>query len=147
MQSGENYVGYERTENFASNATPDKPRPYSVPKHLALNQWALSGDWTMGKEALRLNQSGGRIVYHFHARDLHLVMGPAAQSAWARFRVYIDGRPPAEAHGVDVDADGNGTVREPRMYQMVRQRAPISDRQFEIEFLDSGVEAFSFTFG
>ena len=147
LQSGENYVGYERTENLASNATPEKPRTYSAPKHLALNQWALSGDWTMGKETLRLNQPGGRIVYQFHARDLHLVMGPASRSASPRFRVYIDGGPPGEAHGVDVDADGNGTVREPRMYQLVRQHAPISNRRFEIEFLDSSVEAFSFTFG
>jgi hypothetical protein len=147
LQSGENYVGYERTENFASSATPNKPRLYAAPKHLGLNQWALSGDWTMGKEALLLNQSGGRIAYRFHARDLHLVMGPASQGASARFRVYIDGRPPGEAHGVDVDRDGNGTVREPRMYQLIRQHAPISDRQFEIEFLDGGVAAFSFTFG
>jgi thiol-disulfide isomerase/thioredoxin len=147
LQSGENYVGYERTQNFASNSYPDKPRVYSAPKHLGLNHWALSGDWTMGKEALLLNQSGGRIAYRFHARDLHLVMAPASRGATARFRVYIDGRPPEEAHGVDVDRDGNGTVKESRMYQLVRQRAAISDRQFEIEFLDAGVEAFSFTFG
>jgi thiol-disulfide isomerase/thioredoxin len=147
LQSGENYVGYERTENFASSATPDKPRVYSAPKHLSLNHWALSGEWTMGREALLLNQSGGRIAYHFHARDLHLVMGPASRGASVRFRVYIDGHPPGDAHGVDVDGDGNGTAREQRMYQLVRQRTPISDREFEIEFLDSGVEAFSFTFG
>jgi len=147
LQSGENYVGYERTQNFASNATPDKPRVYSAPKHLGLNDWALSGDWTMGREALRLNQSGGRIIYHFHARDLHLVMGPTAPGTSPRFRVYIDGRPPGDAQGVDVNGDGNGTVGEPRMYQLIRQRSPISDRHFEIEFLDSGVEAFSFTFG
>lgn len=147
LQSDENYLGYERTENFASSATPDKPRVYSAPKHLGLNYWALSGDWTMGKEALLLNQSGGRIAYRFHARDLHLVMGPTSRGATARFRVYIDGRPPERAHGVDVDRDGNGTIKESRMYQLVRQRAAISDRQFEIEFLDAGVETFSFTFG
>jgi len=147
LQSGENYVGYERTENFASKATPDKPHFYSAPEHLTLNQWALSGDWAMGREALHLNQPGGRIAYHFHARDLHLVMGPVSQGAPARFRVYIDGRRPGEDHGLDVDGDGIGTVREPRMYQLIRQHAPISDRQFEIEFLDPGVEAFSFTFG
>lgn len=101
----------------------------------------------MGKEALVLNQSGGRIYYRFHARDLHLVMGPISQSIRVPFRVHVDGRPPGEAHGVDVDRDGNGTVREPRMYQLIRQRSPISDRLFEIEFLDSGVEAFLFTFG
>lgn len=147
LQSGENYVGYERTENFASNATPEKPRVYSAPKRLALNSWALSGDWTMGREAILLNQPGGRIAYHFHARDLHLVMGPATRGSSKRFRVYIDGQSPGESHGVDVDNEGNGTAREQRMYQLIRQRASISDRQFEIEFLDAGVEAFSFTFG
>jgi thiol-disulfide isomerase/thioredoxin len=147
LRSGENYVGYERTENFASTAEPDRPHAYSAPKHLDLNYWALSGSWTMGREALVLNQPGGRITYTFHARDLHLVMGSASRGASAGFRVSIDGRSPGEAHGVDVDSDGNGTVREPRMYQLIRQRTPISDRQFEIKFLDSGVEAFSFTFG
>ena len=93
LQSGENYVGYERTENFASNATRDKPHVYSAPKHLSLNSWALSGEWTMGREALHLDQAGGRIAYDFHARDLHLVMGPASRGTSARFRVYIDGLP------------------------------------------------------
>jgi thiol-disulfide isomerase/thioredoxin len=147
LQSAENYVGYDRTQNFASSATPGKSRVYSAPKHLSLNSWALSGDWTMGREALVLNQTGGRISYQFHARDLHLVMGPASQGSSVRFRVYIDGGPPGEAHGVDVDIDGNGTVRETRMYQLVRQHPPISDRRFEIELLDAGVQAFSFTFG
>ena len=147
LQSGENYVGYERTQNFASSATPDRSHIYSAPKHLGLNDWALSGNWTIGREAMHLNQPGGRIAYRFHARDLHLVMRPASPSVSARFRVFIDGHPPGDAHGVDVDGDGNGTVREARMYQLVRQPALISDRQFEVEFLDSGVEAFSFTFG
>ncbi len=147
LQSGENYLGYARTENFASSATPDKPRVYSSPKHLGLNYWALSGDWTMGREAIRLNQPGGRIACRFHARDLHLVMGPAAAGTPTRFQVLIDGRPPGSAHGVDVDDQGNGTVIKPRMYQLIRQPPPIVDRQLEIQFLDSGVEAFSFTFG
>lgn len=147
LQSEENYLGYERTQNFALSAAPEKPRAYSAPKHLALNSWALSGDWTMGKEAVRLNQPGGRIIYRFHARDLHLVMGPASPGSSARFRVYLDGRPPGTAHGVDVDEQGNGTLKEPRMYQLVRQSNPISDRQFEIEFSDGSSEAFSFTFG
>jgi hypothetical protein len=107
----------------------------------------LSGIWTMGREGIALNQANGRIVYRFHARDLHLVMGPSAPGTSARFRVLINGRPPENAHGVDVDDRGNGTVTEPRMYQLIRQPAPIVDRQVEIEFLDSGVEAFSFTFG
>jgi thiol-disulfide isomerase/thioredoxin len=147
LQSGENYLGYERTENFALSAAPDKRHVYSAPKRLGLNYWALSGDWTMGREAILLNQPSGRIVYRFHARDLHLVMGPAASGPPLRFRVFIDGGAPGNAHGVDVDDEGNGTMKEPRMYQLVRQPTPISDRQFEIQFLDAGVEAFSFTFG
>jgi hypothetical protein len=114
---------------------------------LKLNHWALSGDWTMGKQATVLNQPKGRIVYRFHARDLHLVMGPAAGGAPVRFRVLIDGQPPGAAHGVDVDADGYGTVTEPRLYQLIRQAKPVADHRFEIEFLGSGVEALAFTFG
>ena len=101
----------------------------------------------MGKQAIVLNKANGRIAYRFHARDLHLVMGPAARGTSVRFRVLIDGQPPGAAHGVDVDDQGNGTVTEQRLYQLIRQPKPIADRQFEIEFLDSGVEAFSFTFG
>jgi hypothetical protein len=112
-----------------------------------LNDWALSGDWTVKRDAVVLNKASGRIVYRFHARDLHLVMGPAVRGASVRFRVLIDGRPPGAAHGVDVDDQGNGTVAEQRLYQLIRQPNPIADRQFEIEFLDPGVEAFAFTFG
>ncbi len=149
LKSQENYVGYDRTENFASpgGTAPDKPRVYGVPAKLKLNQWALSGDWTVGKQATALNKANGRIVYRFHARDLHLVMGPAARGSSVRFRVLIDGQPPGSAHGSDVDDQGNGTVTEQRLYQLIRQSKPIADRQFEIEFLDPGVEAFAFTFG
>jgi thiol-disulfide isomerase/thioredoxin len=149
LQSPENYVGYERTENFASpgSAVLDKRRVYAVPARLRLNHWALSGDWTVGKQATVLNKANGRIAYRFHARDLHLVMGPAARGTSVRFRVLIDAKPPGAAHGLDVDAQGNGTVTEQRLYQLIRQPKPIADRQFEIEFLDSGVEAFAFTFG
>ena len=149
LRSAENYVGYERTENFASagGTKPEKPHDYALPAQLKLNHWALSGDWTMQRQAIVLNQSNGRITYRFHARDLHLVMGPAAPGRSVRFRVLIDGQPPGVAHGVDVDDQGNGTVTEPRMYQLIRQPMPIVDRELEIEFLDSGVEAFSFTFG
>jgi thiol-disulfide isomerase/thioredoxin len=149
LKSGENYVGYERTENFASpgGARREKRQVYALPSRLRLNHWALSGDWMIGREAIVLNQANGRIVYRFHARDLHLVMGPAAAKAPVRFRVAIDGQAPHGAHGVDVDDLGNGTVAEPRMHQLLRQAAPIVDRQFEIEFLDPGVEAYSFTFG
>jgi hypothetical protein len=148
LKSPENYVGYDRTENFASpgGAVLDKSRVYTVPENLKLNHWALSGDWTMGKQATVLNQPKGRIVYRFHARDLHLVVGPGTGGA-VRFRVLIDGQPPGAAHGVDVDAQGYGTVTEPRLYQLIRQAKPIADRQFEIEFLGSGVEALAFTFG
>ena len=149
LKSPENYVGYDRTENFASpgGAVLDQRRVYAVPARLRLNQWALSGDWTVGKQATVLDKANGRIVYRFHARDLHLVMRPAAPGKPVRFRVLIDGQPPGAAHGGDVDAQGYGTVTEQRLYQLIRQSQPIADRQFEIEFLDSGVEAFAFTFG
>jgi thiol-disulfide isomerase/thioredoxin len=149
LKSPETYVGYERTQNFASpgGAAMDKPRTYELPMRLALNAWALAGDWTVKKEAAVLNQANGRIAYRFHARDVHLVMGPAARGTSVKFRVLIDGKPPGAAHGTDVDEQGNGTVTEQRLYQLIRQPKPIADRQFEIEFLGSGVEAFAFTFG
>jgi hypothetical protein len=114
---------------------------------LRLNEWALSGDWTVKKENAVLNKPNGGIAYRFHARDLHLVMGPAVPGTSVRFRVRIDGQPPGAAHGTDVDEGGNGTVTEQRLYQLIRQPQPIADRQFEIEFLGPGVEAFAFTFG
>jgi thiol-disulfide isomerase/thioredoxin len=149
LKSSENYVGYERTEDFASpgGAVLDKRRVYAFPALLRLNYWALSGDWTVEKQSTVLNAPNGKIAYRFHARDLHLVMGPAAPGTSVRFRVFIDGQPPGAAHGIDIDSQGNGTVTEPRMYQLIRQPKPIVDREFEIEFLDSGVEAFVFTFG
>ena len=149
LKSPENYVGYERTENFASpgGAVLDKRRVYAAPARLRLNQWALSGDWTVERQATVLNTAGGRIAYRFHARDLHLVMGPAARGTSVRFRVLIDGQPPGAAHGLDVDAQGYGTATEQRLYQLIRQQQPIADREFEIEFLDPGVAAFAFTFG
>jgi thiol-disulfide isomerase/thioredoxin len=149
LRSPENYVGYGRTQNFASpgGALRDKPRVYALPARLHLNDWALSGDWTAKSEATVLNQPNGRIAYRFHARDLHLVMGPAAPGTSVKFRVLIDGKPPGPAHGIDVDEQGYGTVTEQRLYQLIRQPKPIADRQFEIEFLGSGVEAYAFTFG
>jgi thiol-disulfide isomerase/thioredoxin len=149
LKSPENYVGYERTEGFGSpgGVVPDKRRVYAAPAKLKLNQWALSGEWTMAKPATVLNAANGRIAYRFHARDLHLVMGPAARGGPVRFRVLIDGQPPGAAHGVDVDEQGKGAVGEQRLYQLIRQQKPIADRLFEIEFLDPGVEAFAFTFG
>jgi thiol-disulfide isomerase/thioredoxin len=149
LKSPENYLGYERTENFVSpgGAALDKPRVYGAPARLGLNQWALAGDWTVEKQATLLNRPNGRIAYRFHARDLHLVMGPAARGSSVRFRVLIDGQPPGAAHGIDVDDRGGGAVTEQRLYQLIRQPKPIADRQFEIEFLDPGLEAFAFTFG
>jgi thiol-disulfide isomerase/thioredoxin len=149
LKSGENYLGYERTQNFASpgGSVLDKPRMYQLPARLRLNEWALSGDWTVKNQATVLNKPNGGIAYRFHARDLHLVMGPAAAGTLVRFRVLIDGQPPGAAHGIDVDQQGNGAVSEQRLYQLIRQPKPIADRQFEIEFLDPGVEAYAFTFG
>ncbi len=149
LRSPENYVGDARTENFASpgGAVVDKPRVYTFPARFSLNQWALAGEWTVEREAMVLNTANGRIAYRFHARDLHLVMGPAARGTSVHFRVLIDGQVPGAAHGSDVDEQGNGTVTDQRLYQLIRQPKPIAERQFEIEFLDAGVEAFVFTFG
>jgi len=148
LRSPETYVGYERTERFAlGRPVSDKGYDYSAHGRLALNYWALTGNWTVKRGAAALNNAGGRIAYRFHARDLHLVMGPTAPGTSVRFRVLIDGKPPGASHGVDVDEQGIGTVTEQRLYQLVRQPNPIVDRQFEIEFLDAGVETFAFTFG
>ena len=148
-EATENYLGYERTENFASpgGVAFDKGHVYAAPARLRLNEWALVGDWTVGRQATLLNMADGRIAYRFHARDLHLVMGQAARGVPVRFRVLVDGQPPGAAHGGDVDEQGNGTVTEQRLYQLIRQPQPITDRLFEIAFLDPGVEAYAFTFG
>ena len=148
LKSPENYVGYERTEGFASgDAAFDQPRVYAAPARLSLNQWALAGNWTMKSQSVALNKANGRIACGFHARDVHLVMGPAARGTAVRFRVRIDGQPPGTAHGGDADEQGNGVANDQRLYQLIRQSKPIADRRFEIEFLDPGVEAFAFTFG
>jgi thioredoxin family protein len=114
---------------------------------LRLNHWALAGSWTVGKQAAVLHQPNGRILYRFHARDLHLVMGPASPGGAVRFRVLIDGAPAGAAQGGDVDQQGYGKATEQRLYQLIRQPSPIANRLFEIEFLDPGVEVFAFTFG
>jgi thiol-disulfide isomerase/thioredoxin len=149
LKSQETYVGYERAENFASpgGAVRNHAHVYAAPGRLRLDQWSLSGDWTIQGQPARLNKAKGRIAYRFHARDLHLVMGPSAPGSTLRFRVLLDGHPPGADHGLDVDESGSGTVAQPRLYQLIRQSAPIVDRDFEIEFLDPGVEAYSFTFG
>jgi thiol-disulfide isomerase/thioredoxin len=149
LRSPETYVGYDQTQNFASpgGAARNKSHVYTPPAGLSLNNWALAGNWTVGKEAAVSNQPNGQIAYRFHARDVNLVMGPAVRGISVRFRVLIDGQPPNGHHGVDVDGQGNGTVVEQRLYQLIRQPGPIADRQFEIEFIDSGTQAFDFTFG
>jgi thiol-disulfide isomerase/thioredoxin len=149
LKSPENYVGYGRTENFASpgGAALGKRQVYAFPARLRLNSWALSGDWTVANQSAVLNTTNGRIAYRFHARDLNLVMGSAARGGSVRFRVLIDGQPPGASHGIDIDDRGNGSVAEQRLYQLIRQPKPIVDREFTVEFLDAGVEAYSFTFG
>lgn len=149
LRTGETYVGYGRTQNLASagGIVRDRSQAYAAPAQLRLNQWALAGDWTVGREATTLNTANGRIAFRFHARDLHLVMGPATPGTSVRFQVLLDGQPPAAAHGIDSDDQGTGTVTQQRLYQLIRQPHPISDRHFEIEFLDAAVETFAFTFG
>jgi len=149
LGSGETYTGYGRTQNFSSpdGGVYDKPHVYTTPEHLQLNQWALAGDWTLREEAATLNKAGGRITYRFHARDVNFILGPVKPGDAVRFRVLIDGHAPGTAHGVDVDAQGNGKVNEQGMYQLIRQPGPIIDRDVTIEFLDPGVQGFDFTFG
>ncbi len=149
LRSPETYVGYDRAQNFASPdaARRDTPRTYRAASRLTLNRWSLSGDWTIGRQATVLNEAPGQLLHRFHARDVHLVMGPSRQADFVRFRVSIDGQPPGAARGLDVDEAGNGMLSEQRLYQLVRQPTPIVDRTIAIEFLDAGVEAFAFTFG
>jgi cytochrome c biogenesis protein CcdA/thiol-disulfide isomerase/thioredoxin len=149
IKSPETYVGYTRAANFANTGVllKDQANTYAVPSTLQLNQWGLGGVWTIEGEKAILDSVPGRIVFHFHARDLHLVLGPTADGKPVRFRVLLDGKAPANDHGVDIDATGAGTVSSQRLYQLIRQTGPVQDRTFTIEFLDAGVQAFSFTFG
>jgi thiol-disulfide isomerase/thioredoxin len=149
LRSPESYLGYDRTESFASRGgiARDRRRSYSAPERLELNRWALTGEWTIGRQATVLAGPNGRILLRFHARDLHLVMGSASRSRPVRFRVAIDGKLPGSSHGGDVDEGGQGIAVEQRLYQLIRQPRPIMERHFEIEFLDAGVEVFAFTFG
>jgi thiol-disulfide isomerase/thioredoxin len=149
LSSAETYLGAERTESFSSpeRAAPGTPRRYTVPARLAPDSWALAGEWTVQPDAVRLEAPGGAIAYRFTARDLHLVMAPPSSGPPVRFGVRLDGAPPGPDGGDDVDEDGAGTVREPRLYQLVRQRGPVAERTFEISFLDPGVQAHAVTFG
>jgi thiol-disulfide isomerase/thioredoxin len=148
LGSPETYLGYEQAQNFASpgGAAFDEPRTYVAADSLKLNRWALSGDWTIESRASVLNRADGRIAFRFHARDVHLVMRPQASTS-VPFRVLVDGEPPGDAHGLDVDEQGHGTLVQPRLYQLIRERGSVTDRTFEITFLAPGVEAYVFTFG
>ncbi|MCW5658784.1 MAG: thioredoxin family protein [Burkholderiaceae bacterium] len=148
LQSPETYLGFGRSHGLVSaGATPNKRRAYEAPPNILLNQWALAGDWTLHDEAALLDKANGRIVFSFHARDLHLVMGPATGRGSIGFKVTIDGKRPGPARGVDVDALGLGVITQHRMYQLIRQPMPIAPRRFEIQFLDPQAEVYAFTFG
>jgi cytochrome c biogenesis protein CcdA/thiol-disulfide isomerase/thioredoxin len=148
-RSPETYIGYHRAQDFAS-AEPiakDSRKIYSLIPRLSLNQWGLAGDWKVSAQSAVLQTAPGKIVFRFHARDLHLVLGPATDGKPVRFSVKLDGTAPGEDHGSDADANGSGAVQEHRLYQLIRQKGPVEDRTFEIEFIDPGVQAFAFTFG
>jgi thiol-disulfide isomerase/thioredoxin len=149
LESPETYLGYLQGQNFASPGKADlnERRTYALPDQLDLNEWALAGDWTVGQRATVLNGASGQIAFRFHARDVHLVLSPGERGVSAPFRVLIDGEPPGDAHGLDIDREGYGAVTQQRLYQLVRETGRITDRTFEITFLASGVEAFVFTFG
>jgi thiol-disulfide isomerase/thioredoxin len=149
IRSGETYLGYDRSQDFVSarGRVLDASHTYAIPDELRLNQWGLSGAWTVQPGAVVLDAPGGSLAFRFHARDLHLVMGPADPDAAVRFRVRLDGRSPGIDRGLDVDAGGDGSVPVPRLHQLVRQTGPIADRTFEITFLDRGLRAYAVTFG
>jgi len=149
VRSPETYIGYARAQHFASPGgfAYSAEKLYTAPLHPSLNQWGLEGKWVDHLQSAVLNSAGGRIVFHFHARDLHLVLGPTADGKPVHFRVTIDGEAPGDNHGVDSDSQGNGVVTDHRLYQLVRQKGVVTDHTFAIEFEDPGVQAFSFTFG
>ncbi len=148
LRTPETYLGYGRGEHFASpdGAALDERRAYELPERLRLSQWALAGEWTIGSENVVLDQAGGSIAYRFHARDAHLVLSPGAREA-IRFRVRLDGEAPGPSHGVDVDEDGNGLLRDGRLYQLVREQDAVRERTLELTFLKPDAEAYVFTFG
>jgi cytochrome c biogenesis protein CcdA/thiol-disulfide isomerase/thioredoxin len=149
IRSPETYIGYRRAENFASTGgfAQDHPKIYAAPPMLALNQWALSGNWAVDPEKAVLGTASGKILFRFFARDLHLVMGPGSDAKPLRFRVLLDGAAPGANHGADTDAGGQGVIDGQRLYQLIRQSTDVREHDFSIEFLDSGVQAYSFTFG
>jgi thiol-disulfide isomerase/thioredoxin len=148
-QSPETYIGYARAQNFRSRGglLQDRPQTYAVPPSLELNQWALGGIWSVDREKAVLDKGPGKIAYRFYARDLHLVLGPAPDGRPIRFRVHLDGSAPGANHGADTDANGDGVIKEQRLYQLIRQATAVGEHVFSIEFLDPDVQAYSFTFG
>jgi len=148
-RSPETYIGYRQAQNFASSEKVhrDSIQIFSAPSKLSLNQWGLSGSWNVSGESAVLQAAHGKIVFRFHSRDLHLIMAPTKDAKPVRFKVTLDGQAPGDNCGLDSAPDGTGEVREPRLYQLIRQKGPIVDRTFEIEFLDPGVSALDFTFG
>ncbi len=148
VSSAETYIGYRRADGFRSPGgfADDRPKSYTLPSSLELNEWGLLGRWTDDPEKAVLDTAPGKIEFRFLARDLHLVLGPGSDKP-VRFRVRLDGLPPGANHGVDADAEGNGVIREQRLYQLIRQTGPVAPHTFSIEFLDGGVQAYSFTFG
>ncbi|SCE99331.1 redoxin domain-containing protein [Micromonospora chokoriensis] len=147
LRTPETYLGFRRGEHFASPDGPtlDERRAYRLPERLGLNQWALAGEWTIGAESVVVGQAGGSIAFRFHARDAHLVLGPAGRAI--PFRVLLDGEAPGPSHGVDVDADGNGVLQDGRLYQLVRQDDAVRERTLEITFGEPDAAAYAFTFG
>jgi thiol-disulfide isomerase/thioredoxin len=149
LGSPETYLGSSHASSFASvrEVQPDRSRAYAFPSRLKLNEWSLAGRWSVNPDSTTSISAHGRIAFRFHARDLHLVMGSQTDNAVIPFRVTIDGKPPGPARGIDIDADGRGTLDGQRMFQLIRQAGPIEDRRFEIEFFEPGAEVFVFTFG
>jgi hypothetical protein len=149
LRSPETYLGYGRSPGFASpeSARFNVPHTYPAPDRLSLNEWAPSGTWTLAQHAALTNEPGGRIAFRFQARDVNLVMGPAARGTSVPFRVLLDGNAPGAAQGFDVNAEGNGILTDQRLYQLIRQPGSIAETRFEIEFLGAGAEAYCFTFG
>jgi thiol-disulfide isomerase/thioredoxin len=147
LQSPETYLGYQQAQNFAGEPRFNEAHAYVAPDRLQLNQWALSGDWTIEGGASVLNEAGGTIAFRFHARDVNLVMAPPSRGVPVPFRVLVDREPPGDAHGLDVDEDGAGTVAQQRLYQLIREPGSIAYRTFEITFHEPGAEAYVFTFG
>ena len=147
LRAPETYLGYGRSEQFASaRGALDERRTYERPERLRSNQWALAGEWTIGREKVVLDQAGGSIALRFHARDAHLVLSPGAREP-IPFRVVLDGEAPGSSHGVDVDDEGNGLLRDGRLYQLVREHDAVQERTLEITFLEAGAEGYAFTFG